>query len=605
MDKFEGILSMSRSNYGFIISGDKKCYVAGINTLNAHNNDTVEYEYIMYNGKQEAKITRVIKRSTDEFIGRIEVLKNFSFVTINSFYEDVYVKTTKKNKVKTGDLVKVKIYYWGDKNRKAEAKIIKNYGSSDSADVLSQTIIEKSGINTEFDIEVLNEIKGIKNPDIKKEIKNRVDLRENLHVTIDGIDTRDIDDAICLEKLDKGYKLFVSIADVSYFVKENTALDKCAKLRGNSVYLYNQVIPMLPKRLSNDLCSLNPNVDRLAFTVEIILDENAKVISSDFYKSIINSKYKLDYDNVNYLLKNNDDTLEYMQMLNYMANLSKRLELRRKQRGSIDFDIPEIKLKLNSKNVVETLSLRNRDEAEKLIENFMILANEEVAQRFYWDEMPTVYRIHEKPDILSIETLNEELTKLGYPIKNINNITSSKFQKIIEKTKNLPISYMTHKLILRSMQKAVYSIENKGHFGLASTYYLHFTSPIRRYADLVVHRLLSNLIDKYIEKKTKNKIATKLKPICEHISKMERVAQSIETDTTNIKICEYMLKYVGHEFDAIISGLSASRVFVQLSNYVEGILITKSNEYTIGKQIKVVITNIDMFNNEILVKEIK
>ncbi|WP_068267556.1 ribonuclease R family protein [Caviibacter abscessus] len=606
MNKYEGTLSMSKSNYGFIISGDDKCYVSGINTLNAHDNDLVEFEYITFNGKQEAKITKILKRSTDEFIGKIEVHDKFSFVSISSFYEDVYVKINKKNKVKTGDLVKIKIYFWGNKNKKAEGKIIKNYGNSSKADVLTKAIIEKSGINITFDIDVINEIKNIKDPNIKKELKNRVDLREKLHVTIDSVDTRDIDDAICLEKIDKGYKLFVSIADVSYFVKKNSALDKWAKLRGNSVYLYNEVIPMLHKRLSNDLCSLNPNVDRLAFTVEITLDENAKVISSDFYKSIIKSKYKLDYDSVNNLLKNNDNKLEYMQMLNSMNELSKMLEMQKKQRGSIDFDIPEIKLNLNSKNEVTSLSIRNREDSEKLIESFMILANEEVAQRFYWDEMPTVYRIHEKPDITSIETLNAELTKLGYPIKKVNNITSSQFQKIIEKTKKLPISYMAHKLILKSMQKAIYSTENKGHFGLASKYYLHFTSPIRRYSDLVVHRLLSILIDKYIDKKEKDKILDKLKPICEHISKTERVAQSLEMETTNVKVCEYMVKYIGHEFNGIISGITSSRVFVQLNNYVDTILISnKSSEYVIGKTIKVVIFDVDVFKSEILVKEIK
>lgn len=604
MKKFSGILSMTKSTYGFIIFEDQKYYVAGINTLNAHNNDLVEFELITYNGKQEAKITKVAKRETEEFTGVITVYDSFAFVSIKSFYEDVYIKKTKRFRAKTGDLVKIKIYDWGSNNKKAEAKIVKIYGSSEIADTINEAKIEESGVETVFSDECIAEVNKIKNPDIEKELKNRIDLRETNHITIDGVDTKDIDDSIYLEKLEKGYKLYVSIADVSYFVKKDSFLDLSARNRGNSIYLYNKVIPMLPKRLSNDLCSLNVGEDKLTFTVEIVYNDNGKVISSDCYKSVINSKYKFNYDEVNEILEGKSkNNILYTDMLFHMNELSKKLESERNRRGAIDFDIPEIKLNLIG-NSVESIELRNRYDAEKLIESFMIAANEEIANRLMWEEIPTVYRIHEAPDMFTINELNMELTKLGYPIIKPEHITSSKFQKLIDKTRNLNISYLVHKMVLKAMQKAVYSPINKGHFGLASMYYLHFTSPIRRYSDLLVHRILDISLNRYMDKKEKVRLFKELKQICLHITNTEKIAQNLEMDTKNTKICEYMTRYLGDTFKAIVSGMNSSKVFVRLSNYAEATLITKNKEYIIGTEIEVLVISIDIYNSEIIVKEI-
>lgn len=604
MKKFSGILSMTKSTYGFIIFEDQKYYVAGINTLNAHNNDLVEFELITYNGKQEAKITKVAKRETEEFTGVITVYDSFAFVSIKSFYEDVYIKKTKRFRAKTGDLVKIKIYDWGNNNKKAEAKIVKIYGSSEIADTINEAKIEESGVETVFSDECIAEVNKIKNPDIEKELKNRIDLRETNHITIDGVDTKDIDDSIYLEKLEKGYKLYVSIADVSYFVKKDSFLDLSARNRGNSIYLYNKVIPMLPKRLSNDLCSLNVGEDKLTFTVEIVYNDNGKVISSDCYKSVINSKYKFNYDEVNEILEGKSkNNILYTDMLFHMNELSKKLESERNRRGAIDFDIPEIKLNMIG-NSVESIELRNRYDAEKLIESFMIAANEEIANRLMWEEIPTVYRIHEAPDMFTINELNMELTKLGYPIIKPEHITSSKFQKLIDKTRNLNISYLVHKMVLKAMQKAVYSPINKGHFGLASMYYLHFTSPIRRYSDLVVHRILDISLNRYMDKKEKVRLFKELKQICLHITNTEKIAQNLEMDTKNTKICEYMTRYLGDTFKAIVSGMNSSKVFVRLSNYAESTLITKNKEYIIGTEIEVLVISIDIYNSEIIVKEI-
>lgn len=604
MKKFSGILSMTKSTYGFIIFEDQKYYVAGINTLNAHNNDLVEFELITYNGKQEAKITKVVKRETEEFTGVITVYDSFAFVSIKSFFEDVYIKKTKRFRAKTGDLVKIKIYDWGNNNKKSEAKIVKIYGSSEIADTINEAKIEESGVETVFSDECIAEVNKIKNPDIEKELKNRIDLRETNHITIDGVDTKDIDDSIYLEKLEKGYKLYVSIADVSYFVKKDSFLDLSARNRGNSIYLYNKVIPMLPKRLSNDLCSLNVGEDKLTFTVEIVYNDNGKVISSDCYKSVINSKYKFNYDEVNKILEGKSkNNILYTDMLFHMNELSKKLESERNRRGAIDFDIPEIKLNIIG-NSVESIELRNRYDAEKLIESFMIAANEEIANRLMWEEIPTVYRIHEAPDMFTINELNMELTKLGYPIIKPEHITSSKFQKLIDKTRNLNISYLVHKMVLKAMQKALYSPINKGHFGLASMYYLHFTSPIRRYSDLVVHRILDISLNRYMDKKEKVRLFKELKQICLHITNTEKIAQNLEMDTKNTKICEYMTRYLGDTFKAIVSGMNSSKVFVRLSNYAEATLITKNKEYIIGTEIEVLVISIDIYNSEIIVKEI-
>ena len=417
-----------------------------------------------------------------------------------------------------------------------------------------------------------------------------------------------------MEKSENGYKLLVSIADVSYYVKENTELDGEALKRGNSIYLVDRVIPMLPKKLSNNLCSLNPNEDKLTFTVEIDFDNNGKIIGNDFYKSVIKSKYRMTYNDVNEIFESNIDLIDkysgIVPMLHQMLELSHLIREAKKRRGSIDFELPEIKVILDSNKMVKDIELRSRGEAERLIEDFMVAANEVVAEKLHWEEIPAIYRVHEDPDKAKIQVLNESLMKFGYFLKGLDDIHPGKFQQIIDKTTGLPEGYLIHKLILRAMQRARYANKNLGHFGLASKFYLHFTSPIRRYADLVVHRMLGRSIEKYMNDKEKSKYGANLDIVSSIISKTERVADKLEEDSVKIKLIEYMQDKIGQVFIARLSGMNKNKIFMELENHIEvvyniissqdnfiydeenfKITNTKTNEsFTMGNTLKVGVT---------------
>ena len=452
------------------------------------------------------------------------------------------------------------------------------------------------------------------------ELENRKDLRHLDIITIDGSDAKDLDDAVYVEKTEDGYKLFVSIADVSYYVKENTELDTEALKRGNSIYLVDRVIPMLPRKLSNNLCSLNPNEDKLAFTVEMDLDKRGKVIKNDFYKSVIKSKYRMTYENVNTILEKDEDLEEYRnlydkyrkidEMLKNMLELSKIIRSNKKRRGSIDFELPEIKVVLDENKAVKDIVLRSRGEAERIIEDFMVIANETVAEKLFWEEIPAIYRVHEDPDKAKVQALNETLIKFGYSLKGLEEIHPGKFQTIIEKTTGLPEGYLIHKLILRAMQRARYANKNLGHFGLASKYYLHFTSPIRRYSDLVVHRMLGRSIERFMKEKEKAKYMSSFEVISTAISRTERIADKLEEDSVKIKLIEYMQDKIGKTYIARLSGMNRNRIFMELENHIEVVYnvntvrdnfvydeenykITdrKNNiSYTMGDTLKVIVT---------------
>ena len=409
--------------------------------------------------------------------------------------------------------------------------------------------------------------------------------------------------------------MLVSIADVSFYVKEGTELNKEAVKRGNSIYLVDRVIPMLPRKLSNNLCSLNPNEDKLTFTVEMHFDDKGKLIKNDFYRSVIKSKYRMTYTNVNRIIDKEDEVInEYkpiVKMVNEMLELSKILRDVKKRRGSIDFELPETKVVLGEDKKISDIVLRKRGEAERLIEDFMVVTNETVAEKLFWEEIPTIYRVHEDPDKAKMLTLNETLIKFGYSLTNIDEMHPGKFQAIIDKTISLPEGYLIHKLILRAMQRARYSNKNSGHFGLASKYYLHFTSPIRRYADLIVHRMLAKSIEKFIKDKEKDKYMAAFDVISTSISKTERVADKLEEDSKKIKLVEYMKDKIGEVFVARISGMNKNKIFMELENHVEvvynvnvekddftydeenfKITDTKTGEsYTMGNAINVFVTN--------------
>jgi ribonuclease R len=618
MGLIKGEISIANGKFGFLdIPGEKSVFIAGPNLNTAMDGDTVLIKVTKesVNSKsREGEVLQILIRGKSIVIGEYQQNDNFGFVRSRDNYKDIYISRKKKKNAKDGDLVAVKLYFWGDSERKPEGEIISVLGDSEDTSALIKALLINSGITEEFSQEVTEEVGEI-SENIQAEIANRKDLRDLDIITIDGEDAKDLDDAVYVEKNENGYKLLVSIADVSFYVKEGTELNKEAVKRGNSIYLVDRVIPMLPRKLSNNLCSLNPNEDKLTFTVEMHFDDKGKLIKNDFYRSVIKSKYRMTYTNVNRIIDKEDEVInEYkpiVKMVNEMLELSKILRDVKKRRGSIDFELPETKVVLGEDKKISDIVLRKRGEAERLIEDFMVVTNETVAEKLFWEEIPTIYRVHEDPDKAKMLTLNETLIKFGYSLTNIDEMHPGKFQAIIDKTISLPEGYLIHKLILRAMQRARYSNKNSGHFGLASKYYLHFTSPIRRYSDLIVHRMLAKSIEKFIKDKEKDKYMVAFDVISTSISKTERVADKLEEDSKKIKLVEYMKDKIGEVFVARISGMNKNKIFMELENHVEvvynvnvekddftydeenfKITDTKTGEsYTMGNAINVFVTN--------------
>ena len=578
----KGEISISSGNFGFLdINGQASVFIPGTYLNTAMNGDTVLVRILKEssdNKKREGEVYKVIKRNRDVIVGIFEHNLSFGFVRPRNSPKDIYIPKKLIKGAKTGDLVAVKVDFWGDEERKPEGGIVSILGSPKDTEALISSLLLNEGIEEKFPNEVLQELDKI-DEDFSDELENRKDLRHLDIITIDGSDAKDLDDAVYVEKTEDGYKLFVSIADVSYYVKENTELDAEALKRGNSIYLVDRVIPMLPRKLSNNLCSLNPNEDKLTFTVEMDLDKRGKVIKNDFYKSVIKSKYRMTYENVNTILEKDEDLEEYRnlydkyrkidEMLKNMLELSKIIRSNKKRRGSIDFELPEIKVVLDENKAVKDIVLRSRGEAERIIEDFMVIANETVAEKLFWEEIPAIYRVHEDPDKAKVQALNETLIKFGYSLKGLEEIHPGKFQNIIERTTGLPEGYLIHKLILRAMQRARYANKNLGHFGLASKYYLHFTSPIRRYSDLIVHRMLGRSIEKFMNEKEKAKYGANFEAIASSISRTERVADKLEEDSVKIKLIEYMQDKIGQVYIARLSGMNKNKIFMELENHIE------------------------------------
>ena len=613
-----GEISIGNGNFGFLdIPGEKSVFIPGNYLNTAMNGDTVLIR-ILKDSKspdksREGEVYKIVKRDRDIIVGVFEKSMNFGFVRPKNAPRDIYISKKKTKGAKTGDLVAVKIYFWGDREKKPEGEVVSIIGNPQDTQTLISALLIDNGIQEKFSSEVIKEVDRIEE-DFSEELENRKDLRHLNIVTIDGADAKDLDDAVYVEKTDLGYKLYVSIADVSYYVKEGTELDTEALKRGNSIYLVDRVIPMLPRKLSNNLCSLNPHEDKLTFTVEIDFDARGKVIGNDFYKSVIKSKYRMTYTDVNKIFEGDEELIEKYsavhKMFTEMLELSHIIRNTKKRRGSIDFELPEIKVVLDENKLVKKIEVRERGEAEKLIEDFMVAANEVVAEKLFWEEIPAIYRVHEDPDKAKISVLNESLAKFGYYIKNLEDLHPGKFQTIIEKTTGLPEGYLIHKLILRAMQRARYANKNLGHFGLASKYYLHFTSPIRRYSDLVVHRMLGRSIERFMKEKEKAKYMSSFEVISTAISRTERIADKLEEDSVKIKLIEYMQDKIGKTYIARLSGMNRNKIFMELENHIEVVYnvntvrdnfvydeenykITdrKNNiSYTMGDTLKVIVT---------------
>lgn len=414
----------------------------------------------------------------------------------------------------------------------------------------------------------------------EKDLKDRRDLRDQVIVTIDGADAKDLDDAVTVTKLDDGsYKLGVHIADVSHYVTENSPIDKEALERGTSVYLVDRVIPMIPHRLSNGICSLNPKVDRLTLSCEMTINSQGQVTEHEIFQSVIKTTERMTYSDVNKILVDDDEELKQkyeplVPMFKDMERLAQILRDKRMDRGAVDFDFKEAKVLVDDEGAVKDVVIRERSVAEKLIEEFMLVANETVAEHFHWMNVPFIYRIHEEPNAEKLQKFLEFVTTFGYVVKGTaGNIHPRALQSILDAVRDRPEETVISTVMLRSMKQAKYDPQSLGHFGLSTEFYTHFTSPIRRYPDLIVHRLIRTyLINGKVDEATQEKWAERLPDIAEHTSSMERRAVDAERETDDLKKAEYMLDKIGEEFDGMISSVTNFGMFVELPNTIEGLV---------------------------------
>ena len=573
----KGVFRIIKNKFAFVDREDSEekegIFIPKDEFNNALDGDTVLVEITEKKKSDkgaEGRVVKIIEHRKNTVVGILEKSKNFAFVIpTGSFGKDIYIPNSKIANADNRDLVAVEITFWGDDDRKPEGKIIKVLGSSTNSKNMIEALIYREGLSEEFSNEAMQQTKEV----IKEKIdySNRKDLTKLPIITIDGADAKDLDDAVYVEKLENGnYKLIVAIADVSHYVKKDTVLDLEARHRGNSVYLVDRVLPMFPKEISNGICSLNEKEEKLTFSCEMEIDLKGDVVNYEVYKSVIKSVHRMTYKDVNAILDGDKDLInEYSdiyEILKQMLELSKILRAKKFTRGSIDFELPELKVVLDEdNNKVEKVLLRDRGEGEKIIEDFMIAANETVAERIYWLELASIYRTHEKPDREKIVVLNEILAKFGYKIPNFDNLHPKQFQEIIERSKDKETSMLVHKTILRALKQARYTVEDIGHFGLSSSHYTHFTSPIRRYADLMVHRVLFSSIDNSIKQL---KLAD-LDEIAQHISKTERVAMKVEDESVRIKLVEYMQKRVGETFNVMVTGFAQKKVFFETDEHIE------------------------------------
>ena len=530
--------------------------------------------------KEDSKIFDLEK---DTIVGTFQKSRNFGFVVPDDrkLGSDIFISKKDCMKARNNQKVVVQITKMPHKDKSAEGKIIEIIGDINMAGVDMMSLIKEYDIPYEFPMKVINEAKAISQTIDINDIKSRKDLRQEEIFTIDGEDAKDLDDAVNVKKMDNGnYMLGVHIADVSHYVKEGSSLDKEAILRGTSVYMLDRVIPMLPVELSNGICSLNEGQVRLAISCVMEINKEGNVVSSDLFKSVINVTRRMSYTNVQKILDNSDEEVvkEYSKYINHfklMEKLAHILKDRRNKNGSLNLDIPETKVVLDENGIAVDIKKYELTFANEIIEQFMLTANETVAEKFFWLEAPFIYRVHETPDMEKVAELNKFLFNLGYKVKTSKDEVHPKaFAIILDEIQGKPEERVISNLILRTLKVARYESENKGHFGIASRYYCHFTSPIRRYPDLFIHRVISkylrsgyNLSDKEIAK-----YSVQATRYAESSSEREKVAQKVERESVDIKMAEYMESHIGEEYDGIISSIMSFGVFVELENTVEGMI---------------------------------
>ena len=584
----KGVMRVNKKGFGFVEVDDLEddVYIAVDNMNGAIHDDIVLVEITskMNLDRLEGRILKILKRKNDHYIGLINFdHKGVGHITLDDSKIKLDIEIPKDNSLNAVDGHKVVVELTKKINNSGryEGKVVDIIGHVNDPGIDILSIIYKYSINVDFPEEVKKEVAEMPMEVLKSDLGGRKDLRNEVIFTIDGDDTKDIDDAISIKKLKNGnYELGVHIADVSYYVREGSPLDVEAMERGTSVYLVDRVIPMLPHELSNGICSLNPNVDRLAVSCVMEIDSNGKQISYEIFPSVIRSRKQMTYKNVNMILEK--DTIpegyeEFVDDLKLMNELAKILRKMKENRGYIDFNVDEAKILVDEKCVPLEVVLRDRGDGEKLIEDFMIAANECVATHIYFMNLPFIYRIHETPKEEKIRSFLGFVSNLGYHVTgNVSDLKPTSIQRILRQLEDKPEFKILSSLMLRCMQKAVYSPENLGHYGLASSCYTHFTSPIRRYPDTTVHRLLHTyLFDQKIDMQTIRKWEEKLVYVAEHSSERERASVDCEREVDDMKMAEYMEHHIGEEFEGTISSVTSFGMFVELDNLIEGLVPIK------------------------------
>lgn len=608
-----GVFRANEKGFGFVKIKDREdeVYISKSHTKNALNGDTVLIEILKdekdSGHSEEGKIIKILTRDKDTVVGVFINSKNYGFVVPDDrkLGTDIFISKKNFGKARNDSKVLVKILKYPENGKNAEGKVIEVLGNINEAGVDMLSLIKDYKLPYEFPEAVVEEAQSYKEEDIKNDIKGRLDLREEEIFTIDGEDAKDLDDAVNVRKLENGnFELGVHIADVSHYVKADSKLDKEAIIRGTSIYMLDRVIPMLPRELSNGICSLNQKKDRLTLSVIMEINNEGQVVSSQIKKSVINVTRRMSYNEIATILKylnneKNEEKIEntnkakerinklekdlkllkeckpYFEHFKQMEDLAKILKQRRERQGSLNLDIPETKIVLDKDGFAIDVKKYELTFANEIIEQFMLTANETVAETFYWLEAPFIYRVHEEPDEDKILELNKFLYNFGYKIKGSkDNIHPKAFAEVLEDIKGKEEERVVSTLILRTLKVARYESENKGHFGIASKYYCHFTSPIRRYPDLFIHRVISKyLSDNYnISEEILEKYSEQSTNYANQSSEREKVAQKVERDSIDIKKAEFMQDKIGEEFEGIVSSITSFGMFVELESTVEGLI---------------------------------
>jgi len=622
LDMVVGDMMANKAGYGFVRTNIGDIFVPGSKVNGAMNGDKVAVKLSRKRTRQgprnEGEVIRVIERAHETIVGRYERHGKISLVVPSDrriFYEVIIHKKDGMD-AKDGDMVVAKIFEYPDGKKGARGIITEIIGDETSPTIEIDVIVREHNLSVEFSSAAIAEAEAVPLKVAETDLEKRKDYRDVFTVTIDGLDAKDFDDAISITRDERKshFHLGVHIADVSHYVPIGSALDDDAFERATSVYLADRVLPMLPKKLSNNICSLNPRVDRLSLSVEMVIDSDGEVLDFEIHEGVINSDYRLTYEQVDEALKTGEyPSLDVRDLIINMRDLSDVLENKRLKRGSLNFETIEPKVILDENLKPVDVVIRERTPATKIIEEAMIVTNETVASFMYWQDMPMVYRVHDRPNEEALIQIEELIENLRYPVRKLKGAHPRVIQQIISHAHNRPEKLLINNLLLRAMKRAKYAPSSTLHFGLASQHYTHFTSPIRRYPDLVVHRLTKAAIKQDLSEPSIVNMIDNLAEICEHSSVMEREADDAERESVDVKLAELMKEHIGEVFDGTITGVSGYGFFVQLPNTAEGLVHVrdlKGDYYTydeatftligqrtgkmfqIGQPVKVLLTNV-------------